>query len=212
MQGFLPEDGILICGPAFKRIRVHLSHYLESLAAVLTRLHLQVGSVDEPPLALNQHCDVCEFAHLCRAKAKEKDILTLLRGMTLKEMVRHNSKGIFTVNQLSYTFRSKRPAKRQTQRFPHNFALQALALRENKVHVHGDPNLSLLPTQVYLDIEGLPDRGLYYLIGALVVCGQSQKYHCFWADDESQEAAIFGQLAETPDYHRLQSGISLRTL
>jgi hypothetical protein len=33
--------------------------------------------------------------------------------MTLKEVMRHNSKGIFTVKQLSYTFRSRRPAKRQ---------------------------------------------------------------------------------------------------
>jgi predicted RecB family nuclease len=116
--------------------------------------------------------------------------------MTLKEMMRHNSRGIFTVKQLSYTFRSRRPAKRQTQRFPHNFALQALALRENKVHVHGDPGLTLPTTQVFLDIEGLPDRGFYYLIGALVVCGQSQNYHCYWADDESCESGIFTQLAE----------------
>ena len=47
-----------------------------------------------------------------------------------------------------------------------------------------------------LDIEGLPDRAFYYLIGALVVCGQSQKYHSFWADDQSSEPAIFTQLAE----------------
>jgi predicted RecB family nuclease len=114
----------------------------------------------------------------------------------LKEMLRHNSKGIFTVKQLSYTFRSRRPAKRQTQRFPHNFALQALALRENKVHVHGDPGLTPLDATSILDIEGLPDRAFYYLIGALVVRGQSQKYHCFWADDESCEPAIFTQLAE----------------
>jgi predicted RecB family nuclease len=196
LQGVSPEYGILICGPAFKHIRAHLSDSRESLAAVITRLRLQVTSFEEPPLALNQHCDRCEFKQLCRAKAQETDNLTLLRGMTLKEMMRHNSKGIFTVKQLSYTFRSRRPAKRQTQRFPHNFALQALALRENKVHVHGDPDLTLPTTQVFLDIEGLPDRGFYYLIGALVVCGQSQEHHCFWADDESCEPVIFTQLAE----------------
>jgi hypothetical protein len=68
----------------------------------------------------------------------------------------HVSKGIFSVKQLSYTFRPRRPAKRQKQQFHHNFALQALALRENKVHVHGDPIFALPATQVYLDIEGLP--------------------------------------------------------
>ena len=149
----------------------------------------------EPPLVLNRHCDVCEFKQLCRAKAVEEDNLTLLRGMTLKEMVGHNSKGIFSVKQLAYTFRSRRPAKRQKQQFHHNFALQALALREKKVHVHGDPMLSLPRTQVYLDIEGLPDRGTYYLIGALVVTEESEQYYCFWADDERGQVQIFAQLS-----------------
>ena len=159
-------------------------------------MRVQLADVNEPPLALNRHCDLCDFKQLCRAKAKEEDNLTLLKGMTLKEMMRHNSKGIFTIKQLSYTFRSRRPAKRQKQRFPHDFALQALALRENKVHVHGDPSLILPTTQVYFDIEGLPDRGVYYLIGALVVTGQSQQYHCFWADDENEQAEIFTQFGE----------------
>jgi len=42
LQGLSPEDGVLICGPTFKRIRLHLRAYLESLATVLTRLRLQV--------------------------------------------------------------------------------------------------------------------------------------------------------------------------
>jgi hypothetical protein len=130
--------------------------------------------------------------------------------MTLKEMARHNSKGIFSVKQLSYTFRPRRPAKRQKQQFQHNFALQALALRENKVHVHGDAALALAPTRVYLDIEGLPDRGFYYLIGVLVVTGQSQQYHSFWADDESGQVTIFAQLAallnENPDWRLFHYG------
>jgi predicted RecB family nuclease len=196
LQGFLPEHGVLICGPNFRRIRVQLRAYHESLATVLAHLRLQIASGNEPLLALNPHCELCEFKQYCRTKAEELDNLTLLRGMTFKEMVRHHSKGIFTVNQLSYTFRSRHPAKRRTERFPHNFALQARALRENKVHVHGNPCLRFSPTQVYLDIEGLPDRGFYYLIGALVVRGQSQEYHCFWADDESQQVEIFAQLAE----------------
>jgi predicted RecB family nuclease len=37
LQGFLPEDGVLICGPTFKRIRIHLREHLEYLATVLSR-------------------------------------------------------------------------------------------------------------------------------------------------------------------------------
>jgi predicted RecB family nuclease len=195
LQGVSPGVGVLLCGPTFKRIRIRLRRHLDSLAAVLTRLRVQIASDNEPPLVLNRHCDICEFKQHCRAKAVEADNLTLLRGMSLKEMARHNSKGIFSVKQLSYTFRPRRPAKRQKQRFQHNFALQALALREKRVHVHGDPMLSLPQTQVYLDIEGLPDRGIYYLIGVLIVVGQSRQYHCFWADDESDQVSIFAKLS-----------------
>src|SRR5262249_15608121 len=106
---------------------VSVRKYLDPLAAVLSHLRLQ--SANEPPLALNRHCEICEFRLVCRAKAVETDNLTLLRGMTPKEVARYNSKGIFTVNQLSYTFRLRRPAKRQRPRFQHSFALQALALR-----------------------------------------------------------------------------------
>jgi RNase H-like protein len=67
--------------------------------------------------------------------------------------------------------------------------------------VHGDPNLTLPPTQVYLDIEGVPDRGFYYLIGVLVVTGQSQEYRCFSADEESREVAMFAQFAELMTEH-----------
>jgi len=195
LQGVAPDDGILICGSELRRIRVRLRTHLNSLVTVLTRLRLQSTSNNEPPLVLNRHCEVCEFKQLCQSKALEKDNLSLLRGMTLKEMTRHNSKGIFSVKQLSYTFRSRRPAKRQKQQFHHNFALQALALRENKVHVHGTPILTLPPTRVYLDIEGLPDRGFHYLIGVLVVKGLSHQCHSFWADDENGQVAIFEQLA-----------------
>jgi predicted RecB family nuclease len=198
LQGHLPEYGVIICGPAFKSIRVHLSDCRPSIVNVLAHLRLQVTESEEPRLVINPHCDYCEFRQLCRAKAHETDNLTLLRGMTLKEMMRHNSKGIFTVNQLSYTFRSRRPAKRQTQRFPRSFPLQALALRENKIHIHGDPHLVTSATKVFLDIEGLPDRRFYYLIGALVVDdkSQSQEHHSFWANDESDEPLIFTRLAE----------------
>src|SRR4029077_7283218 len=113
----------------------------------------------------------------CRSKAINSDNLSLLKGMTSKEMARYNSKGIFTINQLSYTFRLRRPAKRQKQRFQHSFPLQALSLREKAVHVHGDLTLSLPPTQVYLDIEGMPDRTFYYLIGVLIVTPQSNQYY-----------------------------------
>ena len=191
LQGTCPDVGILFCGPTFRRFRICLRTHLNSLATVLARLRAQSASDHEPSLALNRHCDICEFKQLCRAKAVEADNLTLLKGMPPKEVTHQNSRGIFSIKQLSYTFRLRRPSRRQKQQFRHNFALQALALRENKIHVLGEPILTLPRTQVYFDIEGLPDRGVYYLVGVLIVTEQSHQYHCLWSDDENNQVSIF---------------------
>jgi predicted RecB family nuclease len=132
---------------------------VEKLTAELTT---QLSESVFPPMLLNEHCGICEFRECCRAKAVESGSLTLLRGITPREVAKHDAKGIFTVTQLSYTFRQRRRPKRQKEQSnPHSFALQALALRENKVHVHGAPSLRLAGTVIYLDIEGVPDRDLY---------------------------------------------------
>ena len=195
LQGVCPNVGILVCGPAFRRVRVVLRTHLDSLNAVLARLRAQSVGDREPSLLLNRHCEICEFNQFCRDKAVETDNLTLLKGMTPKEVARQNSRGIFSVTQLSYTFRARRPSRRRKQQFHRNLALQALALREKNVHVLGEPTITLPKMQVYLDIEGVPDRRSYYLIGVLIVTSQSQYYHYFWSDAESDQVMIFTQLA-----------------
>ena len=92
------------------------------------------GAGTPPPLTLNSHCQVCEFRHRCHAEATAKDDLSLLQGMVEKEMRKYGRRGIFTVTQLSYTFR---PSKKSTQAKQkgqlHHHALQALAIREKEM-------------------------------------------------------------------------------
>jgi SAM-dependent methyltransferase len=47
----------------------------------------------------------------------------------------------------------------------HHHSLQALAIREKRIHIVGSPDLRLKGTAIYLDVEELPDRDFYYLIG-----------------------------------------------
>ena len=56
---------------------------------------------------------------------------------------------------------------------PFNPELQALALCTGKTYLHQLPQLSRQPIEVFLDIEGIPDRDFYYLIGLLVVDGRN---------------------------------------
>ena len=93
---------------------------------------------------------------------------------------------------------------------PHYFALQARAIRENTVFIHGTPRFPESETEVYLDIEGLPDNESYYLIGALVVSKEKEVFYSFWADHNSEEPDIFSQFVEVvyqlPDFRILHFG------
>jgi predicted RecB family nuclease len=157
-----------------------------------------LSSHSPPDLILTRHCMECEFQTKCRREAMERDDLSLFSGMSQTERTRHRSKGIFTVNQLSYTFRPRKTPKRaKNPSKPHHFSLQALAIRENTVYFHGNPLLPESTNRVYLDIEGLPDRDFYYLIGSLVISNGQETFQSFWADTAGDQAAIFTQFAES---------------
>ncbi|PYV28445.1 MAG: hypothetical protein DMG27_01175 [Acidobacteria bacterium] len=71
--------------------------------------------------------------------------------------------------------------------------MKALAIREKKVHIVGRPEMKIEGTPVYLDVEGLPDRSFYYLIGIRIKAGDSVVHHSFWADSPSDEGRIWQQ-------------------
>jgi predicted RecB family nuclease len=160
----------------------------------------QLQEGDAPALRLNDHCQICEYRQQCHAQAVKEDNISLLRRISDLEISRLRSKGIFTVNQLSYTFRSRRTAKRaKVPSNPHHFALQALAIREGKVFVHGSPTLRCPGTRVYLDIEGTPNTRYNYLIGMITVGENAETYHPFWADDETSEVSLFMKFLDQLD-------------
>lgn len=158
-----------------------------------------VGQIDTlipasspPQLILNRHCPECGFQDLCRKKAVEKNELTLLANLTYKERARLNRKGIFTVNQLSFTFRPRRRIKRRAAKLEkHHHSLKALAIREEKIHIVGKPQLCIGGTPILFDVEGLPDRNFYYLVGIRVEDDRGVSQQCFWADTDADEESIW---------------------
>ncbi len=162
-------------------------------------VHKTVGKVaallaaNAPPdLILNRHCSECVFQNRCRKIAVEKDDLSLFANLPDKERSRLNNKGIFTVNQLSYTFRPRRRIKRLAARpEKYHHSLKALAIRERKIHVVGTPTLRIEGTPIYFDVEGLPDRDFYYLIGIRLEGDTSGIRHALWADAAVDEERIW---------------------
>ncbi len=192
-------SGKLICGSQYNIVTVPLAKLLETVRHSVIQAIKQQKSRVPPPLVLNKHCPECEFRARCRRVAVEKDDLSLLANMTAKERQRLSDKGIFTVTQLSYTFRPRRRrAFKSSHAFKHEPALKALAIRKDRIHVVGTPTFNIPEGTVYLDVEGIPDRDFYYLIGLRYKARDEYVQHSFWADSPSDEremwASCFGVL------------------
>lgn len=158
-----------------------------------------------PQLRLNDHCKMCEFQSDCMVAAKEKDDLSLLKGLSGKEIDTLNKRGIFTVTQYSYTFRPRRAKKLMAQKIvKQHHSLNAMAIRTQTVYISGKPELPTAPTRAYLDVEGIPDADFYYLIGLIIDDGTNVTAHSFWANDKSEEKSIWKSFLEImehmPDY------------
>ncbi|HKB06048.1 MAG TPA: TM0106 family RecB-like putative nuclease, partial [Gemmataceae bacterium] len=197
IQGRRPDSGKIIHGPQFKVSRVGLSTLSERVTDTVGQIRALAASASPPKLALNRHCAQCEYRQTCRAAAVEKDDLSLLRGLSPKDIAGLHRRGIFTVTQYSYTFRAAR--LKRTPGKPggkHHHALQALALRERKIYVARRPELPVAGARAYLDVEGLPEVGLYYLIGLTVEDRAGRRHLSWWADRATDEPAIWAAFLE----------------
>lgn len=188
--GELPPAGKIVHGSRYSTVRVPLAKWLVRVRSVLEKIASESTKSPSPAVVLNRHCPECEFQSRCREIACEKDDLSLLATLSDKERTRYHDRGIFTVTQLSYTFR---PRKRSgcgvtKQHYP---ALKALAIRESKIHILGTPVLNGRATPVYFDVEGDADRDLYYLIGMRTDAQGSTAQYSFWADDAAEEEKIW---------------------
>src|ERR1035437_7657251 len=184
--------GKLIHGDDHATLTVKTSALAGEVRKRLEKLAVLLSNPAPTDLILNRHCVECEFQERCRKIAVEKDDLSLLARMSATERQKLRSKGIFTVTQLSYTFRPRRRPKRlRDKREKYHHSLKALAIREKKIHIVGSPELKLEGTPVYLDVEGLPDRDFYYLIGLRIGHGDSAVQHSLWADTVADEGKIW---------------------
>lgn len=184
--------GRIIHGDNFSTLKVKTSALTGEVRKLIRKFDMMLSGVSPSDLVLKRHCGECEYQARCTEKAKEKDDLSLLTNITEKERNRFNSKGIFSVTQLSYTFRPRRRPKRlREKREKYHHALKALAIRQKKIHIVGQPQFNIVGTPVYLDVEGLPDRDFYYLIGLRFKTAGSVKQRSLWADDAKGEEGIW---------------------
>ena len=110
----------------------------------------------------------------------------MLGSIPPKQIVRLNNHGIFTVTQLSYTFRPRRTRKNLKPDTRPQYPLKALALREKKTYVIDPPSFPSTPIEVFVDFEGMPDERFVYLAGIMVLENGSERRHSLWADSHGE--------------------------
>jgi predicted RecB family nuclease len=189
------EYGKIIYGRHLRSTKVHLSLYVKEAQKLLRDVTKTIKHDVAPRFYQNPYCKICEFYGACHSVLVEKDDLSLLGRLREKKILKHNDRGIFTVHQLSYTFRPQRKRKKPSSKVqPFSWELKALALREKKTYIQDIPQLSNDTIDVYIDFEGLPEEGFIYLIGILIVAGGTEKRYSLWADSIEEEGKIFEQL------------------
>lgn len=184
--------GRIIHGDTYTTLKVKTPALMKEVRKLIRKIDAVFSGPSPPDFILKRHCSECEFQSQCRQRAIEKDDLSLLAGMTEKERRKFNSKGIFTVTQLSYTFRPRRrPRRLAAKREKYHHSLKALSIRDNKFHIVGSPELKIAGTPVFLDVEGLPDCDSYYLIGVRIKTVEGIVQHSLWADTAADEERIW---------------------
>jgi predicted RecB family nuclease len=197
VSGQIPISGKLIHGKRKTAMSIKLNDLIRSVEILVSIIRATLADSKPPDLALIAHCSECEFEARCRSKATEDDDLSLLGGMSTKEILKLRRRGIFTVTQLSYTFRPRKKSKRSSKAtISYYHSLKALAIRENQIYVAGSPDLNISGTPVYLDVEGIPDQDFYYLIGVRLPGANSTVQQSFWADDRAGEESIWREFLQ----------------
>src|SRR5262245_1609568 len=127
--------GSLICGKSALKVTVKVDATRKEVSRTIEKISELLLNPSPPDLILNRHCPYCEFRNHCAKKAIEKNDLSLLAGLTEQERARWNRRGIFTVHQLSHTFRPRRRFKRlagKPEKYHHS--VKALAIQEQRIH------------------------------------------------------------------------------
>ena len=208
--GILADTGTLIYGNGYRRKAVKIGTHVARVRQIIDAIGAAYRDRKQPPLVLNRHCAVCDFQSSCRGLAIERDDLSLLTAMTGKERAKCNAKGIFTTTQLSYGYRPRRrkrtkpdaecstkTTKRTAPAARNDHKLKALAVKKGQIHVVGTPSLKFAGVPTFLDVEGMPDRNFYYLIGLRFECDGEQVERSFWADGLDGERVMWENCLQT---------------
>jgi predicted RecB family nuclease len=194
----LPRSGKVIFGDAGRTKQVDVRELVKKVERTIEQIIKERESHELRAVVLNKHCQICDFQTRCRGVAGNHEDLSLLGRMTEKERLKFIEKGITTITQLSYGYRPRRrrrskltPPSRVSPIFKYDQKLKAVAIKKGQVHVVGAPEFGVDGTPVFIDVEGVPGRDFYYLIGLRYQDQGGVVERSFWADRAEDELKIW---------------------
>jgi predicted RecB family nuclease len=200
IQSYNPHKAtVVLIDGKIKSIRLGKETHISILNELQEWLSLRP---EVPPVALNKHCPLCHFEESCISAAEKDDSIILLGNMTPKVQKKFNSKGIFTIKQLSYLYKPRRRSRARTDRKPtHRYELQALALRTQKIYTTSLIKPPKADVEIFIDIESIPEQSFHYLVGVLVCKSGTQTFYSFWANGQTDEKNIWESFLEIVNHH-----------
>jgi len=96
----MPTKGKIIHGLRHAVLNLRLDTLIHEVQPLVGTLRTLLSESSAPDPVLIKHCPECEFETYCRKRVTEKDDLSLLDSLSIKDRTTLNTKGIFTVTQL----------------------------------------------------------------------------------------------------------------
>lgn len=192
----ITDYGEIIYGKNITIKKISFKRFIPKLSLITNTIR-KIHENSDQYFFLNKHCKICEYTKTCKSKAIELDHLSLISTIKESDIRQLNSKGIFTVNQLSYTFKPRRKPKRQKTRIRKHFiALKALAIRKKIIYIL-DTNIELedVITRIYLDVEGYGETiKFYYLVGIVIEKGSIIIEKSYWISFKEDSKEVYKTL------------------
>ena len=194
-EGIKPKRSAVILQNGIKKT---IQHKIDFHLPITEELeYWKLSKPEIPDVIVNKHCCICPFEKKCLESIKKSDSINLLANMTKKVIRKFESKGIFTVKQLSYLYKPRRRSRFWGKKKPtHQFELQALALRTKKIYTDDLKELQAADTEIFIDIESIPDDKFHYLIGILISTPDKNECFSLWAENKKDELNIWNSFYE----------------
>ncbi len=148
-------------------------------------------------------CKQSPWFEQCRSESEECDDISLLNRVWREEVHRLGEVGVKTISDLAL----KSVADLETLAPDLSSSRleimrdQAVAIKDGRHIIRQHVEMIEAKTELFFDIESDPLRDFDYLFGVLKVENNQQTYHPFFADDPSQEEAMWKSFVEFIEQH-----------